>query len=110
MICSILTNHTALLVLVSAIKTRKEKGIAPFTPLTCDNLPENGHVLKRVVLDFAQQLDPELAVWIKDNIDFPCSMVDRIVPQTTQADINKISQQLGVEDDCCVSTEPFYNG
>ena len=44
---------------------------------------------------------------IKENIDFPCSMVDRIVPQTTQADINKISQQLEAEDDCCVSTEPF---
>lgn len=99
--------HSAIGFLVSAINTRREKGIAPFTPLTCDNLPENGHVLKRVVLDFAQQLDPALAVWIKENIDFPCSMVDRIVPQTTQADINKISQQLEAEDDCCVSTEPF---
>ncbi|WP_417882956.1 mannitol dehydrogenase family protein [Vibrio rumoiensis] len=99
--------HSAIGFLVSAIKTRKEKGIAPFTPLTCDNLPENGHVLKRVVLDFAQRLDPELASWIKENIHFPCSMVDRIVPQTTQDDIHKISKQLGAQDDCCVSTEPF---
>ncbi|TVO39330.1 mannitol dehydrogenase family protein [Vibrio algivorus] len=99
--------HSAIGFLVSAIKTRKENGIAPFTPLTCDNLPENGHVLKSVVLDFALQLDPELAVWIKENINFPCSMVDRIVPQTTQDDINNISNQLGVEDGCCVTTEPF---
>ncbi|MGO2508847.1 MAG: mannitol dehydrogenase family protein [Vibrio hibernica] len=99
--------HSAIGFLVSAIKTRKEKGIAPFTPLTCDNLPENGHVLKRVVLDFAEQLDPELSQWIDANIHFPCSMVDRIVPQTTTADIDKITTQLGVQDNCCVSTEPF---
>ncbi|WP_105901348.1 mannitol dehydrogenase family protein [Vibrio gangliei] len=99
--------HSAIGFLVAALKIRKEQGITPFTPLTCDNLPENGHVLKQVVLDFAEQLEPELATWIRDNVQFPCSMVDRIVPQTTEQDIAAISKQLGADDQCCVSTEPF---
>lgn len=93
--------------LVSAIKYRKEHNIAPFTPLTCDNLPENGHVLKKVVLQFAQRLDADLYQWIKDNITFPCTMVDRIVPRTTEEDVARVQAKLGMTDEACVVTEPF---
>ncbi|MCG9780613.1 mannitol dehydrogenase family protein [Photobacterium damselae] len=93
--------------LINAIQYRRNNNIAPFTPLTCDNLPENGHVLEQVVLDFAEAYDSELCAWIKTNIKFPCTMVDRIVPRTTEADVNKIEQALGLVDHACVMTEPF---
>ncbi len=93
--------------LVSAIRHRYLNGIPPFTPMTCDNLPENGHVLEKVVLQFAKQLDENLYHWMKDNIQFPCTMVDRIVPRTTDNDIERIEKALGVEDKACVMTEPF---
>lgn len=93
--------------LVNAIKYRKEHNIPPFTPLCCDNLPENGHVLEKVVHDFAKAYDPTLYQWIKDNIQFPCTMVDRIVPRTTERDVEIIESALGVKDKACVMTEPF---
>ncbi|MBF9003399.1 mannitol dehydrogenase family protein [Vibrio nitrifigilis] len=93
--------------LVEALNIRRQKGIAPFTPLTCDNLPENGHVLEKVVLQFAQARDPELHQWIKNHIQFPCTMVDRIVPRTTENDISRVEQVLGLRDEACVVTEPF---
>ncbi len=98
---------SAIGVLVSAMNYRYKHGIAPFTPMSCDNLPENGHVLEKIVLQFAQQFDEELYQWIKANITFPCTMVDRIVPSTTDADIERIEKVLGVEDKACVMTEPF---
>lgn len=93
--------------LVSAMRYRYLNGIAPFTPLSCDNLPENGHVLEKVVLQFAQQLDEEFYLWVKGNMKFPCTMVDRIVPRTTDNDIARIEAALGMEDKSCVMTEPF---
>ncbi len=93
--------------LISAIRYRYLNGIPPFTPMSCDNLPENGHVLEKVVLQFAERLDEELFYWIKDNIRFPCTMVDRIVPRTTESDIERIEKALGLEDKACVMTEPF---
>ncbi|WP_165313038.1 mannitol dehydrogenase family protein [Vibrio ziniensis] len=93
--------------LVSAMRYRHQNGIQPFTPMTCDNLPENGRVLEKVVLQFAKQLDEELYQWIKKEIQFPCTMVDRIVPRTTDNDIARVEKALGLEDKVCVITEPF---
>ncbi len=98
---------SAIGLLVSALNYRYKHGIKPFTPMSCDNLPENGHVLEKVVLQFARQLDNDLYEWIKANIRFPCTMVDRIVPRTTDVDIERIENALGVEDKVCVMTEPF---
>lgn len=57
--------------LVEGLSRRRAKGIAPFTPLSCDNLPSNGAVLKRLVLDFAERVDPSLRQWIEANVPFP---------------------------------------
>lgn len=99
--------QSAIGFLVAAIKRRRALDIRPFTPLSCDNLLENGQVLKQVVLDFSQQLDPELHDWIEQNIAFPSSMVDRIVPQTSAEEITRVQEKLGLLDQCCVVTEPF---
>lgn len=93
--------------LVAALKERRERGIPPFTVLCCDNLPQNGKVLRRLVTSFARRLDSALAEWIAREVAFPSSMVDRIVPAPTDATRADACRILGVRDECAVETEPF---
>ncbi|MVO18081.1 mannitol dehydrogenase family protein [Parasedimentitalea huanghaiensis] len=93
--------------LVRALQRRRAAGIAPFTVLSCDNLPENGRVVRGVVLDMARRIDPELADWIAAEGRFPCTMVDRITPATTQGDIVRVASLTGVTDAAPVMHEPF---
>lgn len=99
--------RTAIGFLVEAIARRREAGLPPFTVLSCDNLPANGRTLARVVTRFATLRDPALAEHVKTHVAFPCSMVDRIVPATTDADRALVAGALGVEDAWPVTTEPF---
>ena len=93
--------------LLAAIKLRRASGIKPFTLLSCDNLPSNGTKLHRILIDLARENDRDLASYIEDQISSPSTMVDRIVPQTTDHDRQNISQSLGLEDKWPVITEPF---
>jgi fructuronate reductase len=93
--------------LVRALAARRAKGVAPFTVLSCDNLPDNGRLTRRVVLAFAQAADPELAAWIAAECRFPATMVDRITPATAAADIAALAQSAGYIDRACVMHEPF---
>ena len=99
--------HSAPGILVEALHRRRERGLAPFTVLSCDNIPDNGHVVKNAVLGMAQQRSPELAAWISEHVSFPGTMVDRIVPAATEESLAEITQTLGVEDPCAISAEPF---
>ncbi|WP_300587797.1 mannitol dehydrogenase family protein [Marivita sp.] len=93
--------------LVRALQRRRAAGMAPFTVLTCDNLPENGRLVRGLVLDFARRLDPALADWIEAEGKFPCTMVDRITPATTEADIARVAELTGRPDAAPVMHEPF---
>jgi fructuronate reductase len=93
--------------LVAALAKRKNLGLRPFTVLSCDNLPENGKLTRKLVVEFAKNIDKDLARWIETEGKFPCSMVDRIVPATTDADLAKIENLLGVHDASPVVHEPF---
>ena len=93
--------------LVRALQRRRAAGAAPFTVLTCDNLPENGRLVRGLVLDFARRLDPTLADWIEEQGKFPCTMVDRITPATTKADIARVAEVTGRPDAAPVMHEPF---
>ncbi|MBO6885096.1 MAG: mannitol dehydrogenase family protein [Marivita sp.] len=93
--------------LVRALQRRRAAGMAPFTVLTCDNLPENGRLVRGLVLDFGRRLDPALADWIKAEGKFPCTMVDRITPATTEADIARVAELTGRPDAAPVMHEPF---
>lgn len=93
--------------LVAALKARKEAGVASFTAMSCDNLPNNGEVLEKALLQFARQVSPELAQWIEQNTTFPCTMIDRIVPATTDDDRAHLERRLGLRDEGTVFTEPF---
>ncbi len=93
--------------LVEALARRRAAGIAPFTPLACDNLPDNGRLLGRLVQDLAAARDPALAEWIGAQVPFPATMVDRIVPATTDDDRTRVADRLGVADAGPVVAEPF---
>lgn len=98
---------TAIGFLVSGLRTRRLNGHGGLTLLSCDNLPGNGLILRNVVLAMARRLDPSLAAWIEAEVTFPCSMVDRIVPATTDADRALVAEALGIDDQGVVVTEPF---
>jgi fructuronate reductase len=93
--------------LVEALIRRRAAGTPPFTVLTCDNLPANGMTVRRLIIAFAKLRDAELARHVEQDVAFPSTMVDRIVPATTDADRARVSQSLGVEDAWPVMTEPF---
>lgn len=93
--------------LVRALAQRKAAGLPPFTVLTCDNLPENGRLVRGIVLELAEKLDPDLATWIAAKGRFPASMVDRIVPATKAEDIDSLAVQTGNYDAAPVLHEPF---
>ena len=93
--------------LVAGLAARRKAGLAPFTVLSCDNLPENGKRTREAVVSLARQIDTELADWIAQEVAFPSSMVDRIVPATTPADIDNFESATGLRDEALVKTEPF---
>lgn len=93
--------------IVAGLAARKAAGIAPFTPLSCDNLPGNGAVLKRLTLDFADRIDPTLRRWIEDNVPFPSTMVDRITPASTGETYADAERLTGHSDLAAIETEPF---
>ncbi|MCS2170525.1 fructuronate reductase [Scandinavium sp. TWS1a] len=99
--------HSAPGILVEALHRRRERGLAPFTVLSCDNIPDNGHVVKNAVLGMANKRSPELAQWITEHVSFPGTMVDRIVPAATEESLAEIEAAIGVNDPCAISSEPF---
>lgn len=92
--------------LVEALARRLAAGTKPFTILSCDNLPSNGATLHRLLRQFAALRDAGLAKHV-EGVSCPSSMVDRIVPATTDADRARVLEALGVEDAWPVMTEPF---
>ena len=93
--------------LVAALAERRRSGTPPFTVLCCDNLPANGETVRRLVLQFAAAVDRDLTRFIEEVVAFPSTMVDRIVPATTDEDRARISAAIGLEDAWPVKTEPF---
>lgn len=93
--------------LAEALSRRRAAGIAPFTVLSCDNLPGNGDTVARILRRFAELRDAGFGAWVAEAVACPNSMVDRIVPATTDADRARVSQALGVADAWPVVTEPF---
>lgn len=100
--------RTAVGFITGALQARRAARLAPFTVLSCDNLPANGEKLRAAVLQMAQAHDPALSRWIEQEGAFPSSMVDRIVPASEAQDIAALAARLGIEDHAMVKTEPFF--
>lgn len=101
------TPHSAVGHLVRALGQRRAAGIAPFAVLCCDNLPANGPLLRRLVLAFAERLDPDLARWIETEAAFPACMVDRITPASTPQTLADAARLTGRPDLAAVEAEAF---
>lgn len=99
--------RSAIGVLVAGLALRRAAGLGGITLLACDNLSANGRKLARAVLDFAKEIDPDLAHWIGNSCGFPSSMVDRIVPAMTPDARARIRAHLGHDDAAAVICEPF---
>lgn len=100
---------SAVAFIVDGLAQRRAQGHGPLTLLSLDNLPANGRVLQAQVLALADRRSPDLARWIAAHCTFPCSMVDRIVPRSTDADRARIAAALGVVDAWPVVGEPFFD-
>jgi fructuronate reductase len=93
--------------LALGLKDRRDGGLAPFTPLCCDNLVSNGKKLQRAVIDFAGQLDSELAGWIEGEVPFPDTMVDSITPATDDRLRAMVAEATGFADSIPVCREAY---
>lgn len=99
--------RTAVGYLVAGLRQRFAANLPPVTVLSCDNLPHNGRVAENVVKQFAQAVNRQLAHWIDNQVSFPSTMVDRIVPATTKDDIEECERLFHYRDLGLVVAEPF---
>jgi mannitol 2-dehydrogenase len=98
---------TAFGLIVAGLARRRRASVAPYTVMSCDNIPGNGHVTRNAVAGLAELADPELARWIRAHVAFPDSMVDRITPATTDRERSILRDQYGLEDNWPVFCEEF---
>lgn len=98
---------TVLGLLSRAFARRRDAGAGAFTVISCDNVPSNGELLSSVLRGFIAADASGLAAWVAANVAFPSTMVDRIVPASTPADVESASAALGLRDEAAVVGEPF---
>jgi fructuronate reductase len=98
---------SAAALIAEGLAARRVAGGQGLTAISCDNLQRNGERLRDVVLREAAVVGPGLADWIERHVSFPSSMVDRIVPATTDADRDEAGRLLGCADAWPVPAEPF---
>ena len=101
------TPKTAFGLILAGLVKRRDAGIAPFTVMSCDNIPGNGHVTRNAVAGLAALIDPALAEWVKSSVAFPNGMVDRITPATSEREKNLLAEQFGIDDAWPVFCESF---
>ena len=94
--------------LIDGLRLRHAAGQAGLTIASCDNLQGNGHKLKAIIRATASSQDAELMTWMDTHCAFPCSMVDRIVPAATDEVAAAAKEALGMQDECALSTETFW--
>jgi mannitol 2-dehydrogenase len=99
--------RTTFGLITEALRRRRERGVTPFTVMSCDNLQGNGRLARRAFATFARLRDAELGDWIEREVHFPNCMVDRITPVTTDADRAEVTERFGIDDRWPVVCEPF---
>jgi len=81
--------------LARALEQRSKELNHPISILCCDNIRANGHMLERNFLTYLELTQRAgLAAWVRKNATFPCSMVDRITPRSTEALIREIEAEI----------------
>ncbi|MGV3576683.1 MAG: mannitol dehydrogenase family protein [Devosia sp.] len=98
---------TAFGLILAGLVARKNAGLQPFTVMSCDNIPGNGHVTENAVAGLAALIDPALAAWVKSSVAFPNGMVDRITPATSDREKKLLADNFGIDDAWPVFCENF---
>lgn len=94
--------------ILAALRLRRARGLPAFAVMSCDNMPANGQVTRNVLSQLAQRQDRDLAAWVTQQVAFPSTMVDRIVPAVTAETLQHIEDLLGgIADPVAVACEPF---
>ncbi|HZY69208.1 MAG TPA: mannitol dehydrogenase family protein [Devosia sp.] len=101
------TPRTVFGLILAGLRVRREAGMQPFTVMSCDNIPGNGHVTRNAVVGLAELVDPALAAWVRDTVAFPNGMVDRITPATTDRERTALAENFGIDDEWPVFCERF---
>lgn len=99
--------ETVFGLIVAGLRARRAAGLAPFTVMSCDNIPHNGVVTRNAVCGVARLIDGELAEWIAANVAFPNGMVDRITPATSDRERRLAAEEHGVADQWPIFCEDF---
>jgi fructuronate reductase len=99
--------RSALGFLLAALRLRRQRCLAPFTALSCDNLTANGAKLRAALIALAHMSDAPFAKFVEEAVACPSTMIDRIVPQTTDEDRAAVAAAIGLDDAWPVITEPF---
>ena len=94
-------------ILLAALDRRRGRGVAPFTVLSCDNVPHNGDATRRTTLGLAAKVSADLADWVARHVSFPNSMVDCITPVTSRRERDLVANRFGIDDAAPVVCEPF---
>ncbi|WP_373474108.1 mannitol dehydrogenase family protein [Sphingorhabdus lacus] len=100
-------SRSAYSYLAESFARRRDSGLAGLTLLSCDNLAANGAQLQRLMAQYLEATAPDVRAWFDENCACPLTMIDRIVPATTQTDRAEVEALLGVQDAAAVVTEPF---
>jgi mannitol 2-dehydrogenase len=98
---------TAFGYVAEGLRRRRNANAGKITILSCDNLQHNGDTARKSFSDFIEAQDKELFSWLKENVTFPNSMVDRITPATKPEDIKRINEMNDTHDEAPVYTEDF---
>lgn len=93
--------------ILAGLRARRRKDVVPFTVMSCDNIPGNGHVTQNAIVGLAELVDHELAGWVRTKVAFPNGMVDRITPATGDRERMLLSDTFGIEDRWPVFCESF---
>ena len=93
--------------ITEGLRRRRERGLRPFTIMSCDNMQHNGGVARQAFCAFARLKDPELGEWMEREVAFPNSMVDRITPVTSERTRQEVQREYGIEDAWPVLAESF---
>lgn len=99
--------RTTFGLVIEALVRRRQRGLAPFTVMSCDNIPSNGAVARRAFSSFARLRDADLGDWVEAQVPFPNAMVDRITPVTSDDDRALVADRFGIADAWPVVCEPF---
>jgi mannitol 2-dehydrogenase len=100
-------SKTVFGLILAGLRQRRKADVRPFTVMSCDNLPGNGHVTQNAVVGLAELVDHELAGWVRTKVAFPNGMVDRITPATGDRERALLSESFGIEDNWPVFCESF---